>query len=106
VDGPVAPAREDRTSTDHGGSPCGAKAECNALHRWLRRLWDAVDTRDELFAICVAFEGLCVDKPSERLAGVSHSFRTTFLPWAGVASVIAADDVVYGSRPPPHPPVQ
>jgi hypothetical protein len=58
-----------------------------------------VDTRDELFAICVPFEGLCVDKPSKRLAGVSHSFRTTFLPWAGVASVIAADDVAYGSRP-------
>jgi hypothetical protein len=73
--GPVAPAGEDRTSTDHG-LPCGARAEGDALHSWLFRLWKAVDARDELFAICVSFERLCVDKPSKRLASMRHSVRT------------------------------
>jgi hypothetical protein len=73
--GPVAPAGEDRTSTDHG-LPCWARAQGDALHSWLLRLWNAVDARDELFAICVSFERLCVDNPSKRLASVRHSVRT------------------------------
>src|SRR2546425_1839661 len=63
---------------------------------------------NELFAICVPCERLGVDKPSERLASVSHSRLQAppFLPWAGVTRVIAADDLRLAPAPSPSTSLQ
>src|SRR5206468_4180982 len=99
-------AREYWHSCRSDASAPGAKAEGNALHSWLLRLWNAVDTRDELFAICVPFDSLCVDKRSKRLARVSHSLRTgsTFSP--GRESPASLPQMTCAWLPPPHPLVQ
>jgi hypothetical protein len=82
-----------------------AMAEGGVLHSWLLRLWSAVDTSNELRALCERFEAACVDKllhcsADMRVLG-SEGNRDTlpFSPRAGAAfGAIAADWPVRDSR--------